>query len=339
MNKQIPWINTGRAVCMILVYFFHSEFCCKNNLGYSYFFSPFFLSFFFFISGYLMLVPGQRINVKHKLRSILSKMVWPYFVFTSLIWFPKMIRHGMDTDISSYFTDVFGGTASWFVAALIVAELIIILASSVIKDTRWYLLLGIVTFTSALVINKYFPSPQPWYYKSGMMGIFFMSIGGWYRFYQDKLEWLVKWRYCILAFAAYMAIMLFDYHTFRYTPSIGIVRYESIPLGLLENLTGICFILLLVRLMPLWPPVNYIGKYSLPFYFLSGACPFFAAAIFYKVATTDSYLATFIIALIALAIAYAATLVINRFCPIMLNLYYRSGKKGSGVINPPKQAS
>lgn len=106
-----------------------------------------------------MLIPGKRLDIKHKLNSILSKMIWPYFVFTTIIWVPKMIKHGRDIDIASYFVDVFGGTASWFIAALIVAELMILLLSCFLKDTRQYLIVGILTFAAAMVLKIYFPEP------------------------------------------------------------------------------------------------------------------------------------------------------------------------------------
>lgn len=323
-SGQIPWINMGRGFCMVLVYFFHSEICCRGNYEYSYFFIPFFLPFFFFISGYLMLVPGCRINVRHKLRSIFSKLLWPYFVFTSLIWFPKMMMHRVDEGISSYLVEVFGGTASWFVAALIVAELLIICISLVTKKIRLYLFFGVVAFMLALIINKYQPSPRPWYYKSGMMGVLFMSLGGWYRSYQYKLEHLVKWKYCILSFALYFTVMLIDYHNFQYTSFMSIVYYGCVPLGILENLAGICFVLLLVRVAPPLSSIQYIGKYSLSFYFLSGACPFFAEFIFSRMAVGESSLSPLFVTLIALIMAYAITIAINTYCPVMLNLFAKA---------------
>lgn len=328
MNKQISWINIGRAICMCCVYFYHSENSGMENLEYSYFFRPFFLEFFFFISGYLMLIPGKRLDIKHKLNSILSKMIWPYFVFTTIIWVPKMIKHGRDIDIASYFVDVFGGTASWFIAALIVAELMILLLSCFLKDTRQYLIVGILTFAAAMVLKIYFPEPQPWYYKSGMMGILFMSIGGCYRYYQDKLEHFFTWRNCIVAFCVYSAITLADYNTFRYTPSTCEVSYKCIPLGLIENITGICFMLLLVKKMPSCSWFDYIGKNSLPFYFLSGACPTFASLFFKKIMPEAGYLmATSVVALMAIIMAYISTFIIEQYFPIMLNVLYKREKR------------
>lgn len=327
MDKQISWINTGRAICMCCVYFYHSEAFGVENWEYSYFFRPFFLEFFFFISGYLMLVPDKALNVRHKLNSILSKMVWPYWIFTTIIWIPKMIRHGRDIDVASYFVDVFGGTASWFIAALIVAELIILLVSYIIKDTRQYLILGVLTFVAAIVLNKYFPEPQPWYYKSGMMGILFMAMGGCYRYYQNRLEYFFTWKNCMLAFFIYLIIMLADYNTFRYTPSTCAVSYECIPLGLIENIVGICFVLLLVRKIPSCSWFDYIGKNSLPFYFLSGACPTLAVALFKRIMPEAGYLTTFIVAFIAIAMAYMATFIIERYFPIMLNVLYKREKR------------
>jgi peptidoglycan/LPS O-acetylase OafA/YrhL len=51
--KQIYWINTLKAICMISVYVLHSEAYYGARVTYGYFLYPFYVNAFFFISGYL----------------------------------------------------------------------------------------------------------------------------------------------------------------------------------------------------------------------------------------------------------------------------------------------
>ena len=51
-SKNIKWINTARALCMISVYLLHSEFYYGDaGFSYGYALTPFYVNAFFFISG------------------------------------------------------------------------------------------------------------------------------------------------------------------------------------------------------------------------------------------------------------------------------------------------
>ena len=78
---------------------------------------------FFFISGYLFYHPEKPFSLRHKLVSVAKGMVVPYFLFTTVIAFPKALVHD-DTSLSDTLSLILTGHASWFIAALITAELI-----------------------------------------------------------------------------------------------------------------------------------------------------------------------------------------------------------------------
>lgn len=53
-DKEISWINTAKAICIILVYAYHSSvYFGYDTFSFKYY-SPFFVTSFFFISGYLV---------------------------------------------------------------------------------------------------------------------------------------------------------------------------------------------------------------------------------------------------------------------------------------------
>jgi uncharacterized membrane protein YcfT len=54
-KKTIPWINNAKAVCMLIVFLFHSEWYLDYRLHcIDSFYDPFFINCFFFLSGYLL---------------------------------------------------------------------------------------------------------------------------------------------------------------------------------------------------------------------------------------------------------------------------------------------
>ena len=63
------------------------------------------------------------INVKEKIYSIGRSLLIPYLIFTSVIAFPKALAHGNFNGIGAIVLDILQGYASWFIAALIVAEI------------------------------------------------------------------------------------------------------------------------------------------------------------------------------------------------------------------------
>lgn len=128
-DKYIVWINTGRGICMLCVFIAHCNFYYLNNLlPIIFVFRPFYISFFFFLSGFLMLKDLSKFSFKRKIKNIMYKLLWPVLLYPTLIWIPKSLVHGRDVRIETYLLDLLGGTASWFVAALIVAQIILIIA-------------------------------------------------------------------------------------------------------------------------------------------------------------------------------------------------------------------
>ena len=78
---------------------------------------------FFFISGYLF-YKEESFNFIRKIKSIIRTIIIPYFIFTSIIALPKMWIHGNEIDITNIIQSICLGQASWFVAALILAEIL-----------------------------------------------------------------------------------------------------------------------------------------------------------------------------------------------------------------------
>lgn len=140
--KRVLWIDFLRGLCMIAIMFFHTDtyFTGDNALiGYSFYVENA-ICIFFFISGYLFY---GKTDYRHKLCSIAKGLLLPYFIFTLLLAVPKAVVHGYA--ITDVLFSIITGRTSWFVSALIVAELLFLGVLKLSRGHEW-----VMAFLSAL---------------------------------------------------------------------------------------------------------------------------------------------------------------------------------------------
>ena len=121
--NRITWLDYGKGMCMLMVILYHTfMYYTEGSTLFLDLMRPTRLLVFFFISGYLIKL--ESFDFRKMLNSICKKLLFPYFVFTIIIYFPKAIVRGADLSLGTFLVDSFGGYASWFVAALAVSFLI-----------------------------------------------------------------------------------------------------------------------------------------------------------------------------------------------------------------------
>lgn len=317
--KEIQWINTGRAICMICVFVLHSESRFGiDTFRYSYYFMPFFLTLFFFISGYLFL-GNDTINYAKKVKSIFGKMIWPYFIFTSLIWIPKMLKYGKDISLYEYFVDVFGGTASWFIAALIVAQLVVLLVTKIfnIAFTHKYLLLGGILFLFSCYLRQKYPSSFPWFYQLGLLNIIYLFMGASYRRIENKMVKYYTIKNLVLMTLSYFLLMKIDLNYFVFD------FWTRASFDFIESVIGIVMMLNLCYLLPKIDVISYMGRNSIVFYFLSGASPTIIGYLFNILHFPHSYSMVLLVSFFSLMIIYPVTYILKRYLPFTIDLFYK----------------
>lgn len=320
-NKNIGWINTGRALCMIFVYIAHCNFYYQNHISFLYFvYKPFYLSFFFFISGFLFFKDLENFQFRKKIKNLGCKLLWPVIVFPTIIWIPKAFAHSNEVSIAAYFIDVFGGTAAWFVSTLLVAQLLALLLVYLFKNRLWLMLvIGGVTMLSAFAIAKMQPEPFPWYYKSGMIALFFLVLGGLARKYYHVISRFINTKNLVIGTVLYLGLMLYNYYCLGYFQAIMAVQYDNIPLGIVSNILGIFFMLQLCHALPKINWMQYIGKNTLIFYFFGGGVPLVVGQLAISFVPFEGYFMTFIVTVLCLALLFPISYVINRYFPWLLD--------------------
>lgn len=152
MKDRIKWVDNLRGLCMMAILFDHTEhYYLGDNISNLNLYVTDALYVFFVISGYLIYKNDEIINVSHKLKSIMKTLVMPYFIFTTLMALPKSIAHGEVFDLEGVVIGIITGQASWFVAALAVAEILFVMSMKFLRgNIKWLFLCA-----SVLLVLRY----------------------------------------------------------------------------------------------------------------------------------------------------------------------------------------
>ena len=337
-KKNIYWINSVRAICMIFVYFAHAEtftFCMVQP--FNYFFWPFYVNAFLVVSGYLFFRKqlfsdkcitqtwkqyiGTNGEGRRLLGNIFCKLVIPTCIFAFVNYLPKKLIRGETIDIISCAMDTIGGCSLWFTCALVVAQVIyfIILLSRKL-DIHIYIAISLLLAFLAIQIDKtnyiFWDNDNfPWFYKNGFMAMVYLSAGGLYYKYEERIDNLLSVPWIIILFFSYIVI---EYIFPDNALSLISLRQMNL-LGVYVSLVGSYLLIRLCKVLPKYSLIEWMGQYSLVFYFLSGGVPNVISDIFGRF-VQDKYLLLIEVFVISILIGAIATYIINRYLPSLLDI-------------------
>jgi len=301
---RIVWADQLRAVCMLLILWFHTDmyYTGVDTIPYGLYVCNA-LTIFFFISGYFF-YRQSPFSLRHKFISIFRSLLIPYFFFTILLAVPKsFVRHQSPLDVM---VSIFTGNGSWFVAALIVAEIMFACVLYLRREWALHLLPLTALILSWLLSNTdIYTGPDIWNFQSALIGLVFLYLGYQYHRYESRLVSLRQpVVMCALAFLGILIKLYILSNGIQMV--VGPVVISSYPVFLLDSIT---FILLAIPLTSLLPPLSWlqwIGRQTLYYYFFCGAVPAFVAMILppYQGNYITILLPYLIVCLLTTAIAY-----------------------------------
>ena len=278
------WIDWSRGILMFLVYVYHSEVYYGDGHSWSWTFVPFFLTGFFFISGYLFCKDLYAVSLSKKCKQILKGLLIPYLFFTILFIVPKFLFY--QSDVQQLIIDVFMFRASWFVVVIGILQLIyaITLYKSpsnkklffttfvlfLIGYLSVYLYQDIPTFiaNSSWLQSPLLPNRFPFCLNIAFVMCPFFYLGIVYRQIERGIKISVK--ALIIMIAVYTIIISVDRLYIGSNITIAMHEYINLPIVFLYGLLGIVILIEVSKRIYKVRFINYIGKHSILFYFLNG---------------------------------------------------------------------
>ncbi len=255
---------------MIMILIFHTESYYKeNDITPYYVYTTNAIILFYLISGWLFYKEPGDFSLKHKAKSIFHSMLIPYFLFTALIAVPKLLIRHQKIEWQEIIENILLGRASWFIAALFVAELLFSVFLVISKGKNKLLLLFVV-----ICFIIYFIIPfhvyNIWQWQDALLAVFFLYTG--YLCHQNKhlINYINNPLYSIFLLSVLIMIKIVEYKVDLPMRNIAI---ENISLFLADALIWLVFVLSIIRYIPHSRLIEWTGKHSIVYYFLAGGVP------------------------------------------------------------------
>lgn len=266
-TKRYEWIDMMRGTCILLVLLHHSFAPSPIQK----FLTPFFLSGFFFISGYLFVNLNKPFNPKYKFLRIIESLLIPYIIYIILSSLVKSIIGGVFFDqplqeMGRVGITILRGDKLWFMGSIICSELMLLLLYSFNRNTK-FLVVSILISLSIWWLLKVLDVNIPyWGINTAFVSYVFLSLGVLGKRYDYIFDMIAKYKYIILSL--YMVLIatdvVFDYLSVCY----ALNQFNNLFVFIVFAIVGILMILLFFRYSIVSSRyVMFYGKNSILVYF------------------------------------------------------------------------
>ena len=272
---------------------------------------------FYFISGYLFYRP-ESFSLKKKLNAIARSLLFPYFIFTSLIAVPKLLVRQEAINLQEIVINILLGRASWFIAALIVGELFFaLLLTKTRGKITWLLTDAIACLIIYYVIT--FNQHNYWQWQDALLAVTFLSAGYIYHQYDNHFNTINKPLYSLIFLLILIIIKVYEYHVDLPMRNIAI---ENVPLFLADCIVWLMLVISIIRYIPRCKMIEWTGRHCIIYYFLCGGCPLIISIFFNKIGLPyNNYLYRYLLALIAVyLLATTLTYLIYKYIPFITRI-------------------
>lgn len=325
--KRIAWIDFLRGFCMIAILLDHTElyYTGVNIIDYDIYVENA-LCIFFFISGYLFF---GKSDYRHKLYSIFRGLLLPYFVFTLIIAVPKAVVHGYP--IADGFVGIVTGEASWFVSALIVAELLFLGIHHLSRGKEWITFVcSSVSFVCCLLLLRVGNSSDSfiyyWNIDNALMAVPLLYLGWSFHKHERVMMKLEGIGFTVLFLLT--VVVLKDYE-YNYSISMlvepiavgnwlvfiaDIATTTLLMVNLSKELESVCSQNALMR------AIEWTGRHSLIYYFFCGAVPLTVSMVFDSCGINyhGSYIRVLIVFLLVYFLTSLIAWIVYRYFPFLV---------------------
>lgn len=285
-NKRIVWVDVVKYICILMVMLSHLE--ARTDVWQA-FYTPFFLSAFFFVSGY---VYKPKDGFKQFLYKKFRQLFIPWLVFSVFDILLSQIlsfneHESLLTELTWNFLQIRGqGDGVWFVAALFVAFI------PFYFFIKWYesknekitgggynkctvaILIAWVLSLISILYSKLLPdvtftwgsAALPWHIEYIFQAMFFMVLG--YIFKQKFEIKLDKWNnraVCLVICLIYLLLVFIPYVSGITLPMVLDVLYDYIL-----SIVGIAAVVMIAKRVPSNRYINYVGQNTLIYFALHG---------------------------------------------------------------------
>ncbi len=316
------WIDSLRGICMIAILLDHTEiyYTGGNIINYN-FYVVNALTIFFFLSGYLFYKEttssDSNKELRRKLTSICRSIIMPYFIFTTAMAVPKAIVH--NNDVREIFLSIITGNASWFIAALAVAETAFAIALWITRKN--HLIMSALSFLlfAVCIILSMRSEKLYWQIDNACMAFPILYAGF---VYHKKEEYINKvvggWKITVLLLIIVITLKAIEHHN-NVNLLIEPIRITNFGVFTADVILVTLLMVNIAKALPRNKIIEWTGSHSIVYYFLCGGVPLIVAKSMNKAGITynGNYLLVILALLMVYVVATLLTWIIYRYIPFV----------------------
>lgn len=342
ISKRIVWVDVVKYICILMVMLSHLE--ARTDV-WNTFYTPFFLSAFFFVSGY---VYKPKDGFKQFIYKKFRQLFIPWLIFSVFDLLLSQIlsfneHESLLTELTWNFLQIRGhGDGIWFVAALFVAfipfyffirwyeaknEKIVGYEKCVVAIVIAWILSLISVLYARLLPDGAFPwgsAALPWHIEYVFQAMFYMVLG--YIFKQKFEIPLNRWNnqaVCSMLCLIYLLLVFIPYVSGITLPMALDVLYDYIV-----SIIGVTTVVMIAKKIPSNRYINYVGQNTLIYFALHGKVYSLIQTVLKKVAgglyetilanTVLSSVFALLFALLLSVLLIVPALIINKWFPFII---------------------
>ena len=322
-KDRVTWIDDVRGLCVFCVLLAHTG--IQHPYLYK-LYTPFFLTTFFFISGFLY----KNTNLKNDILKIFRHLFLPYLWLNAILiivgidnW--NAIFQGNYNYVLSKIKDTVLGYNMWFIPCIIMVQLYVtILYHIFMKTIICKLLVAICLLFTVFFIKNENGSFLPWYADTALFSSSFFLLGNIVKMRIGFSNWfpnlkLNKW-FSLGVLMGYICIAYLMQSVFNMEFHYAYNYYDNPLCFILLALIGIFTVCVFFQINH-FRLFNICGKNSLAFFAFNGKAKALALIILPNVLYVENHISVLFLSLIESFILICISFFINKYCPFIIGKY------------------
>lgn len=223
MSRRIDWVDASRGMAFMVVIYCHLPMSDHRVMA---FFSPVFLTVFFFVSGYLF-KSGRNFSevLEQRVRTLLLPFLalgGVMILLSQLLTFGE--AHSLRADIAGLLLQNGENQILWFIAALFVYSLVFYWIDRFCATPLRLLLVAVALFAADCIVIYHIGIPRlVWHVEYAGCACFYMALGKLYRMYEPQIDRRLSVPVLVVMAAAYAGAILLAGREIGHTGSYAVV--------------------------------------------------------------------------------------------------------------------
>lgn len=323
-NKRIQWVDIFKGILIGLVILSHQQGIPKIYLT---MFTPFFLTGFFFASGYLYKDKSIKEFLYKRIFNLL--IPWVLLSFWEIIVYKELMVSIIKdiNNIKEPIMNILTGKSLWFFPCMFSVELYFLILKKLVKREKIFypiviLIAGVGLFIMTPGTKRFF------HFDVAMFMLFFYMLGYLLRENEHKIKKTILKSNIVLNLfiITYLIIRILDFMFLKSYINLVNSDLGNIPIYIISACIGIYIVYLISNEIEKNVFLSFLGRNTLLYYSLHPKILVIFDKVLLKL-NISNYIYCFVNSAITIVVLIIPILLINKYFPILSGKYKLKSKK------------